>query len=122
MITHLTYFDNMTTLTTRTTQKRMTLCGTVSAAREKCDTWDRPLDDRGNTCMTVLTTLSVSVIDVYIVRKTQTQPSTSPKLGHKKDIIINVMKTIVGRISEKEARHVEERHKMTFHVCAHACY
>jgi len=40
---------------------------------DKCDTSNRPLDDHDDTSVTVLTTSCVSVIDVYIVKKTQTQ-------------------------------------------------
>ena len=72
--------------------------------------------------MTIFITSCVSVIDVCIANKTQTQPSTSPEWGRKHDIVINMPKTTVGQTSEKEARHVEETHKMTFRVCAHACY
>lgn len=72
--------------------------------------------------MTLRTTSCVSVIDVYIVNTTQRQPSTSAELGRKHDIAINMLKMTVGRTSEKEARHVEEIDKMTFHVYTHACY
>jgi len=68
------------------------------------------------------TTSCVSAIYVYIVNTTQAQPSSSPEGGHKHDIEINMPKMTVRQTSEKEARHVEETHEMTFHVCVHACY
>ena len=45
--------------------------------RNKCDTWDRPLDVRDDNCAIVLTTLCVSVIDVYIENKTHTHKVAS---------------------------------------------
>lgn len=48
----------------------------------KCDTWDRTLDDCGDTCVTTLITLCMSVISIHMPRKTcihKDQPSWSPK-------------------------------------------
>ena len=75
--------------------------------------------------MTMLTTLCVSANNVNIVKTTHThkdKPLKSPEQGCKHDIVINMLMMTVGQTSEKEERHVEETHKMTFHVCTHACY
>ena len=62
---------------------------------------------------------------VYIIKTTHAhkgKPLILLEHGRKHDITINMRKMTVGLTSEKEARHVEETHKMTFRVCAHACY
>jgi len=97
------------------------IVGLSNDERNKCDTLGRPSDDHEDTCATVLTTSCVSAIDVYRENIAQTQPSTSPEWGGKHDIEINMSKTIVGKTSEKEARHVNETHEKTFFL-AHACY
>ena len=96
--------------------------GLSNGESDKLDTSDRPSYDYDNTWETVLTTSCVSAIYAYMADITQIQPSTSPEQGRKNGIAINMLKTIVGRASEKEARHVEETHKMTFSVWEHACY
>ena len=77
-------------------------------------TLDRHSNDFDDTCVTVLTKSCVRAINVYIASTTQTKPSTSIERGRKHDITINMLKMKVGQTSEKEARHVEETHKMTF--------
>lgn len=99
-----------------------TQCDWLMDVNNKHDTCAKHSNDRDDTCTTILTTSCVSVIDVYIVNTTQTKPSTSLEWGRKHDITIKIPKKIVGRTNENEERHVEETHKMTFYVCAHACY
>lgn len=53
------------------------------------------MDDRDDTCVTMLATLCVSMTNVYIVKKTQKhkdKPSNSPDQDHKHDKVINMPK------------------------------
>lgn len=62
---------------------------------DKCDTWGRPLDDRDDTCATILITLCVSVMWVYIAEKSQThkdKPLKSLEQDCKHDKAINMPK------------------------------
>lgn len=102
--------------------RKCTQCDYLTVVSGRRDTCDKLLNDYDDTCERVLTTSCVSLIDVYIASTTQTQPSTSRERGHKHDIKINMLNMIVGWTREKEARHVEETHKMNFCVCAHAFY
>lgn len=45
----------------------MTFMRLSSAESDKYDTWDRPLDVRDDTCVTVLTTLCMSMTGVHMV-------------------------------------------------------
>jgi len=45
----------------------------------KCDTWDRPLDERDDTCSTVLTTLCESATGVHIAKTSQTHKDKPSK-------------------------------------------
>lgn len=99
--------------------------GLSIGGRDKCNTWDRPSDNRDDTCAIVFTTLCVSMTCVHIAKTTQTHkyiPSKSLEQGYKHDTTINMPKTTVGSTSEKEARHVEETHGITSRACKHACY
>ena len=75
--------------------------------------------------MTVLATLCVSVTGVHIAKTTQTHkyiPSKSLDQSYKHETTINMPKMTVGSTSEKEARHIEETHGITFSAFKHACY
>lgn len=117
--THSTWLGNKTPWTIKTTY---THCDWLIGVSDKHDTWDRHSNDHENTLATMLTTSCVSLIDVYITNTSHSQPSTSSKWGLNDEITINMPKTTFGQTSEKEARHVEETHTITFRVCTHACY
>lgn len=66
--------------------------GVESDKREICD---RPLDDRDDTCATLLTTLCVSMTGVHIAKTTQKnkeKPSKSPEKYCKNGKAINMPK------------------------------
>lgn len=66
--------------------------------RDKCGTWDRPLDDGDDTCTRLFTTLCVSMTDVYIAKKTQKNKITSMT---KQSIY---QKLIIGQSSKRVKR------------------
>ncbi len=75
----------------------------TNSASNKHETCDILLNDCDDACTTVHTTSCVSVIDVYMVNTTQTQPSTSPKWGCKQDIVINMLKQkLVEQVEKKK--------------------
>ena len=95
------------------------------AGSDKCDTWDRPLDDRDDTCVTVLASLCVSVIDVHTAKTTQThkdKPSKSLEQDRNHGKEINMPKDNSWLSKQKGGRHVEETHGMTFISCNYACH
>ena len=56
--------------------------GLFRSESNKCDTWDKPLDDRDDTCTTMFTNFCMSAIGVYMAKTTcihKYQPSRSPE-------------------------------------------
>lgn len=89
---------------------------------DKCDTWDGYSNDHDNTCATVLTNFCVSMINVHIARTTWTNLQN---FQNKIAIMIyesTCQKKTVGPTSEKEARHIEGTHGITFSAYKHAFY
>lgn len=51
-------------------QDNMPHCDYLKVESDKCDTWDRSLNDYDNTCTKLFTTSCASAIDVYMVDTT----------------------------------------------------
>lgn len=86
----------------------------------KCDTKDTLCDDPNNTCATVLETLEMCVIHVYMVRKTHLHkgyPLKPSKLHFVHCATLHILKDDSLIFLQMRQGDLEKTHAITLNVC-----
>lgn len=87
---------------------------------DKFDTKDTLCDDRDNTCATLLTTLGMSVMNVYMVISThlhKDNPLKPPKQAYINRVTINMWKDNIFPFLQKGPQNLEKTHTMVLNIC-----
>jgi len=119
MSTHSTWIEDKMPQSNKTTYGQYDW---PKCARDKCNTWDRSLNGRDDTCVTFHTTSCESVTDVYIVNTTCThedRPWTQPEQDYNHDIVTNMLKDDRWTIKQGWCKDSTRAHEMSPSVCKH---
>jgi len=94
-------------------------CDNFAIIDTKCDTKDTLCNDHDDTCATMLETLEMSVIEVFMIRTThlhKNYPLNTPRLACVQCATLNMLEVDTSISSQMGPEHLEKTHALTLNI------